>query len=290
MRVYLAGYYSGKAAETQTDYPWILESYFYIAKHNGRVERECSAEGKTLFVDSGAFSMFTQKVDISIQQYGEWLLANKPLWHIASNLDDVTKNEAKSYENQKILEAMGCPVVPVFHCREDVKWLQRYIEEGYEYLFLGGMVPESTPYLLQWLDNLFDKYLTDKDGMPIIKVHGFGLTRLNLVDRYPWFSVDSTSWVMTGRFGGIFLRLPHNPSFKLAISDQSPKTKDFDGHYDTLAPAVKEAVDQIIKAKGFDPEQLRTHYPARDLWNIRFLEEWNSMPTKPFKKQVMELF
>jgi hypothetical protein len=36
---------------------------------------------------------------------------------------------------------------------------------------------------------------------PSLKVHGFGLTNIELMERYPWYSVDSSSFQGCRRFG-----------------------------------------------------------------------------------------
>ena len=55
-------------------------------------------------------------------------------------------------------------VLPVHHVRDNNNWLQRYIEEGYDYICLGGMVPETPQYLKEWLDHVWHNYLTNADG------------------------------------------------------------------------------------------------------------------------------
>ena len=100
-----------------------------------------------------------------------------------------------TWKNQMIMEKAGLKPLPCYHFGEDTKWLQRYIDKGYDYIALGGMVGRPRPALLQWLDTIWSDYLTDSKGMPIVKIHGFGMTSLRLMLRYPWYSVDSTSWV-----------------------------------------------------------------------------------------------
>jgi hypothetical protein len=290
MRIYLAGYYNGKASAYEiTDYDYFLESYHYIQtkRHTDAIR----ADGRTVFLDSGAFSMFTKNIPVNLDAYADFIKEHQDIIHIASNLDHIGRGgEQKSYDNQKYLEKCGVVIQPVHHARDTDDWLERYMAEGYDYIFLGGMVPESTPYLQAWLDRMFGDYICGKDGMPKIKVHGFGLTVLSLMERYPWYSVDSTSWVLTGRFGSIYVRLRSNKVIKIVISDQSPKTKDLGAHYDTLAPIVKEEVDSLFAEKGFTAEELREIYWKRDLWNIAFFKDMCDTPMKPFFRQQKGLF
>lgn len=297
MKIYLAGYFNGKASVydiSVDDYSYFLESYHYLKKdYQLKIVQD---SGHSIFLDSGAFSAFTQGAIITLEEYTDFIARYKDLIHVASNLDIIGKgNEEGSYKNLAELRAMAdgrhsVPICPVHHARDADRWLARYLDEGNDYIFLGGMVPESTPYLKGWLDHVWDKFLADKDGMPKVKVHGFGMTRPGLMDRYPWFSVDSTSWVMTGRFGGIFMEIG-NQTKKVMISSDSPRTKDVDCHFDTLPAKIKSQLTEEIIAQGFDPEELRTIYWKRDIWNIAYLKRQCDKPVTPFcRRSILSLF
>lgn len=296
MKIYLAGYFNGKASVYDIgidDYEYFLESYHYLKK-DWQISA-VRASGHSIFLDSGAFSAFTQGAEIKLTDYTKFMLDNKDMIHVASNLDIIGKgNEEGSYKNLVELRAMGAehgiPICPVHHSRDADRWLERYLDEGNDYIFLGGMVPESTPYLKGWLDHVWDKFLADKDGMPKVKVHGFGMTRPGLMERYPWHSVDSTSWVMTGRFGGILIDIDGKMK-KILISSDSPKIKDMDAHFDTLPKIIQSKMVEEILANGFDPEELRTIYWKRDIWNIAYLKKKCNQPIQPFQRSsILSLF
>jgi hypothetical protein len=56
----------------------------------------------------------------------------------------------------------------------------------------------------KWLDNVFSA-ITDSHGRPLIKTHGFGITNPRMLLRYPWFTVDSTTWSLTPGYGQIMV-------------------------------------------------------------------------------------
>lgn len=209
-----------------------------------------------LFLDSGAFSAWSQKTSINLKDYIQFIKDHKHLIDVYANLDDIHDPEI-TYKNQIRMEKAGLSPIPVFHYAEDIKWLKKYIDKGHDYIALGGMVPISTSRLVPWLDDLFSNYLTDKNGMPICKVHGFGLTALRLMIRYPWYSVDSTAWVMVGRMGGIYVprrkngRWIYGEDWKVQVSSQSPKTKVKGQHIDTMRPAEKELLNLYLEEKGY---------------------------------------
>ena len=210
-----------------------------------------------LFLDSGAFSAFTQGVSIDIQEYIAFIHENKGNLSVYANLDVIGSPEG-TWKNQKIMERAGLNPLPCFHYGEDFKWLRRYLDQGYEYIALGGMVPISTPNLLVWLDQVFGNFICDEKGMPKIKVHGFGLTSFRLMLRYPWYSVDSTSWVVTGRMGSIYVprfrggKYVHDEDcWKICVSSRSPSKGDAGQHIDSLSPHVSKIFLKYIQEKGY---------------------------------------
>jgi len=213
-----------------------------------------------LFLDSGAFSAWTQKVEIDIQSYIQFIKENIDCISVYANLDVIGDVE-KTWENQMIMEEAGLSPIPVFHAYfEDPKWLKRYMDRGYEYIALGGMAGGAITVqaLRPVLDRLWRQHLSDADGLPLCKVHGFGLTSLPLMLRYPWYSVDSTSWVITGRMGGIFMPrwyqgkwVYDDASWKISVSNRSPDKKEAGQHIETLSPGRKEIVLRYIEEKGY---------------------------------------
>ena len=247
------------------------------------------AAGMDLFLDSGAFTAFTQDQTIGVEEYAGFIHQTRDMWSVCSCLDDIG-NARGSYENQKALESNGVQTAPVFHCREDVRWLVKYLDEGYDYILLGGMVPESSRYLLSWLDDLWGNYLTNPDGTPRVKVHGFGLTDQTLMFRYPWFSVDSSSWLMTGIFGSCVFATPAGLR-KVVFSEESPEARKWTGwHYDRLSAPEREQVDQWAAHHGVTAAQLKESYVWRDIVNAATFQQMEAMAATTFRNQQQGLF
>lgn len=210
-----------------------------------------------LFIDSGAFSAWKQSSEIQVEDYIQFIKEYQDVIDIYANLD-VIGDPIRTWKNQRKMEKAGLEPLPVFHYGNDLYWLKWYLNYGYPYISLGGMVPVSTNDLITWLDDLFLNHLTDSDGYPVIKVHGFGLTGLRLMLRYPWFSVDSTSWVITGRMGSVYVPRMSNGkwiydvnSWKVAVSSKSPTTKEAGKHITTLPPRERKVILEYINEKGY---------------------------------------
>lgn len=242
-----------------------LESYHYIGK--GRYAERIRETGVRVFLDSGAFSAFSLGVSVDLPAYCEWIRRNQDIIRLedgrtlmASVLDGIG-DPLQTYRNQLAMEELGVRPLPCFHYGEDERYLEYYLA-NYEYITIGGMVPISTPQLFHWLDRIWNKYLTDGSGRARIKVHGFGLTSVPLMQEYPWYSVDSSSWVQIGAHGNIIM-----DGKTMGFSSQSPSRKISGAHIDSLAPIMREAIETKLRQMGYDPERLRDIQYSRWAFN-----------------------
>jgi len=240
--------------------PYLLDSYHYV--HKAVMVERIRISKRKIFLDSGAFSAYTQGVEIDIDEYIQYIKDHPDFVEVASVLDAIGDPD-QTYRNQKYMERNGVHPLPCYHYGEDEEVLDYYVN-NYEYITIGGMVPISSPQLKIWLDRIWGRHLVDKEGRPKIKVHGFGLTSIPLMARYPWYSVDSSSWVQLGGLGAVFF-----PGFgMLHVSEHSPNLKEENQHLDSLPPAQKNVLVDFIESNGFDLDRLRTSHLTRKCFNM----------------------
>lgn len=275
MKLYLAGVFtanfhkggtswnklSDREKEHHAEIRYMLESYHYI--NNPKYVKNIRNNGKKVFLDSGAFSAFTQGVKVDLVKYCNYIKDNQDILECASVLDSIGDPQG-TYDNQIAMEKQGVSPLPCFHYGEDPRWLEFYLS-NYEYITIGGMVPISTPQLRIWLDRIWEKHLTDGAGRARAKVHGFGLTTLSLMERYPWYSVDSSSWVQISSNGNILLP---DSGRSIAISENSPARKQAGKHFDNLPEPEQAVLREKIEALGFTIDDLHKKYESRWLFNI----------------------
>jgi len=299
MQIQLAGVPGGGSSgeckrERELNSLWTkrLWSYYWLIKDSGKMTTQKKVD---LFLDSGAFSAWSQKQPIDIQEYIAFIKEHEKVIDHYANLD-VIGDAAGTWENQMIMEEAGVSPLPTFHYGEDIKWLERYLRKGYDYLCLGGMVPISTKDLKFWLDDLFSNYLCDEKGMPKMKIHGFGLTSLPLMMRYPWYSVDSTSWVVTDRMGSVYVPrkkagewIYNENSWKIAVSNQSPNKKEAGAHIDTMSPGEKQVILDYFEEKGYKLGKSEFRM-ASQKYTLKENEKWaQKKPTNKAEKRRVEL-
>lgn len=209
----------------------------------------------SIFLDSGAFSAFTKGISINIQDYIKFIKDNREGITLYANLDVIGDAEG-TWRNQQIMEEAGLIPLPCFHLGEEWLYLERYVKE-YDYIALGGVAQaKNKDSLMSWLDKCWE-IICDKDGWPKTRVHGFAVTSLGIMFRYPWFSVDSTSWVLTGRFGSIYVPryrdgeyIYDESSWKIAVSNQAPSQEGEGRHFSTLSRIEQKIILDYIHSKG----------------------------------------
>ena len=265
-----------------------------------------------LFLDSGAHSLYTIHVMVKRHKEGYSYFESKEFWKyvdsyanfIKKNLNfidyyanvDVIFNPELSWKVQKYLEQEhGLNPVPVIHYGTEIKWIEKHLEEGYDYLGIGGLGQEAKKGdYFSWADKVFSVICPKPSYLPLVKTHGFAMTSYDLMTRYPWFSVDSASWAKCAAFGSIYV--PHKRKGKftfeiapyaICFSKTSP-TATMSKHYNAARPEEKRIISEWldfidIPLGDSNSEGVTNHYGSRGVANMRFFEALcNWLPEWPW--------
>lgn len=150
-----------------------------------------------ILIDSGAFTAYTTGKVITVKEYGDWALNFKKQWEskVKSlhffNLDVIGSQE-KSNANLHKLEAMGLKPIPIFTFNADIKDLIYYLN-NYEYLAFGGLVGRPPTVVMKWLDFCYKQVNNYyKETGELRKTHLLGVTKREMLERYPLYSCDSS--------------------------------------------------------------------------------------------------
>lgn len=279
-------YFAGNADPASVDYMekrgcLRLLSYY----HERKFIEEWMARGNSIFVDSGAFSAHTRNAEIDIDAYIEYVNERDENVIIFAELDKIPGVYRKPKTRQELMEApeiswknylymrkkLKSPdkCLPVFHQGEDFKHLVRMLEYEDELgriPYIGVSPANDQPLKAKeaWCTKAFD--IIHESSNPNIKTHAFGLTALDVLERVPFFSADSTRWVLTAALGAILTKYGN-----VCVSDQSLHNDQNIVH---MAKDVQAALRQEIEDAGYDLEKLKVDYLYRRLWNIKFLQDW----------------
>jgi hypothetical protein len=212
-----------------------------------------------ILIDCGAWTLHKRvekgdknAIGIGIPEYCKWLKENKDLYTNYASFD-VIHNGKATYENWLEMKKHGLNPMPVYHASTDVKYLHKYLDSGATHIAVGGIAFLGMKYRLANFDNLWANHLTDTKGYPIVKVHSFGLTALNFLLRYPWYSADSSSWAFIARHGGLFIARKVNGKFDFTV-------EHYKRNVSTRAPHKKSIPH--IRFKGKVEEAMLREYLA----------------------------
>jgi len=301
MKVYLAGegldQLDHKYAQDHPDYERgtlfkkisnrLLSYYYHGLTTGNKPTREMQRnidEGMDLFLDSGAYTAYVKGKEVPIEKYAEFVHEHGHHFNVVSNLDVIGDTGPKSWDNLKTLESLGVQPFPVFHYEDDYKYLTKMLDEGYPFIALGGLVGGSARLLREWMDYVWGHYLTHEDGTPRTKVHGFGLTVTELMLRYPWFSVDSSSWVQHAVFGTVALHINRGRIRPVVTSPLKVSVaRNMNAwHYDRLSEDERKVVDRKLAECGVTAEACAYDYLPRYIANAIAYQEIGEDATDRF--------
>jgi hypothetical protein len=169
----------------------ILCSYHYYKK-NAKEIKELIFKHYDVFIDSGAFSAMNSGKVIDIDEYCKFLIEVNAISY--ATLDVIGNAKATLENHNYMINEYGLNPIPAFHMGSKITELEPLLE--YNYIALGGLVFSSG--IMHHCDEVWSFILKNK---PNLKVHAFGLTNIELMKRYPWYSVDSSSFKSCKRFG-----------------------------------------------------------------------------------------
>jgi hypothetical protein len=166
-----------------------LVTFPYVKAWNtfqDKLDQKWPAKSKIL--DSGAYSVWKSGHTIDFEAYMAEAL--KPDWDHVVALDVIGSAEG-SLNNALASKARGLNVIPVFHYGEPWDILLEY-KKQFPYIGIGGS--HIMGKQIEWLEQCFARVYPHR-------IHLFGCSRLNLLQKYPFFSADTASWHTGVRFG-----------------------------------------------------------------------------------------
>lgn len=192
----------------------LLFSYAFIKNPDSLIKLLGDFVPERIILDSGAFSVWSNGGSISLEDYGEFarqfrdrldpsielsvtnldVLPGK--WGFVPNEEEIAKSAEQGWQNMLYLESLGLKVIHIFHQHEDFSILER-LRSHSDYIGISPANDVSMEEKLEWLNKVF---FILKDTT---KCHGFAVTSPRQLFGYPFYSVDSSSWVTPARFGRI---------------------------------------------------------------------------------------
>jgi hypothetical protein len=251
------------------------------------------------FLDSGAYGAWTQGTVIDEEHYKAFITHNADAIDVYAAIDVIPGQRGQiatsaerdraadlSWEGYLRLRSEGFDPLPVYHYGEHVRHLQRIVqyldgqkgEESSPYVGIGGLVGVSSQARRTWLDRIFADHVCDSSGHAQFRTHGFGMTSLPLIFRYPWYSVDSSSWLRTTANGAVYMpQVASGGAFRydctptaIAVSDQAPDKGA--KHAASLPKSAKAELERWLASCGVTLAQVAGNYYYRGIVNVTFFK------------------
>jgi len=178
---------------------------------------------------------------------------------------DVISHPGRTYKVQRFFEEEhGVQPVPIIHCKAGMEWVDQYLEAGkYDLLGVGGLgqgIAKET--YIDWGGKFFNHICPESnDHLPVIKTHGFAMTSHTLMTKWPWWSVDSATWVKLSAYGWLYIPPWRDEEFKfdetpfnINFSWKSPQKKVAKKHYQSksMPMDVRVSIDKWLEFLGMD--------------------------------------
>lgn len=201
MKVFLAGTNClKKNIEECKKIPFILESFYTIKEWQVPIIKQC----EMFLLDSGAFTFmnsFKGQVNWQeyIDKYADFIVRNDIKYFFELDIDSIVGYDKVKEYTTYLENKTKRKCIPVWHKSRGIEEWKR-ITKKYDYVAIGGMViKEITPKEYKYFRPLL-KIAKENN----CKVHGLGFTGMKHLTKYPFYSVDSTSWTAGSRFGVIY--------------------------------------------------------------------------------------
>jgi hypothetical protein len=257
--------------------PWLQYAFpsfwdWYTTKRNGRVKL-FTMPAENVILDSGAHSFFAmndlavhgkkrEKVKVDVSHYhGAYMNFIEYNWDHISYFVELDVADVFGFEWVQKMRAdyvkrgLYEKCIPAWHRVNGMEDFEAMLECPSRYIGLQGLRPNEP--LLPYNSLLQRAYEAG------VRVHGFALTNGKVLDKYPFYSVDSTSWLQGIMYGS--LREFRRGQFKTLNASRSkpgkkPLREAFYDDRERILYGIREVrkaehhFTQYWKARGVDWE------------------------------------
>lgn len=242
-------------------------------------DANCSSN---LFVDSGAFSVAHAGKTVDIDAYIDYINGNPDI-PIFVELDEIpfpvlnartakqcSEGSWKNYLYMKERVTSSCKLLPLYHFGEPKEGLLRILNTEVngklpDYIGIGGRHGVSTEVQRKYFTEIFA--VIQKSLNPNVKVHAFGITVISLLEGFPFYSADSTTWLQLGINGNINTKC----CGAVTVSERSRFDKQ---NILSMSVHARECIEAELEERGYTLERVSTDYKARLKFNIDTMLDW----------------
>lgn len=241
---------------------------------------------KSFFLDSGAFTFHRMGTPVDVDEYIEYANSLDEHTMAVAQLDtipgrfgepksaeDYAESARKSWENflymypkMKSKEKL----VPVFHYGESFDALKRMLEwkdaDGNRLTYIGISPANDTSQKTKdiYLSQVYE--VIKQSSNPNVRTHLFGMTSLQALAKFPYYSADSISHRLRAAYNKVFTRKWGTVS--LSDKSRTSKTKSNMSFVQTCDASTLAEFEALANHYGFSIDQLKESSSARVAMDI----------------------
>lgn len=253
-----------------------------LNERNRILKWQAQGYAESLFIDSGAFTEAHTGIKVNIEEYIDFINLNKSI-KVFAELDKIpypdlnaktAKNSSEvswnNYIYMKKRVRKDCFLLPLYHFGEPIEALRRILNTSVEgeiapYIGIGGRHGVSTELQRRYFHEIFA--IVQKSKNPNVKIHVFGMTVLSLLEQFPFYSADSTTWLQLAMHGCIYTE---TCGIVLVGSKKQNNLK----HLYNSPVNVRNAVENEILKNNFDADKLAVDLSERMRYNVTVFKRW----------------
>lgn len=309
--LYLASFDDNKIMNDAWENDWPL-LYSQINNRGCIINRLSAPTNGKLLIDSGAHSAHTKGITLDLEEYIGFVNENIDKFTLYVQVDKIPgvyrmPKTAKdwleapqlSWENYLYMREKSkdpSKLVPVFHQGEDLKWLRNMLDYTFSdgsHIPYIGLSPRGDVSLKAKYDFSAECFATIQNSSnPNVKTHAFGATSLEMLERLPYTSADSTTWVLVSAFGQVWM--PNcidgdinGVGIKLGVSEENRSHPTATQTYWEQPAKIKKKLDDYFESIGTNIEELSVSHSARALASAKYVQNWaNNYEYKGLKSFV----
>ena len=196
MKVYLAGTQGDKGGLVgDRSGLYLLESFEYLND-----KKMLNYKNHNFLLDSGAFTFMNKTKsrcdwDLYITNYGNFINKHNINLFFELDIDVVVGLKETERLRNKLETITKKQCIPVWHKSRGLAYWIKMCED-YSYVAIGGIVTKEIKKSEYSFFSPLLKIARERN----CKVHGLGYTNIKGLKKYPFYSVDSTSWISGQKF------------------------------------------------------------------------------------------
>lgn len=196
MKLFLAGMETWAHLFFKERPKYALFSFAYIT-NDECIKYINSAYCKDYILDSGVFTFLNSKKNnknIDFIEYAkgyiDYINTHNIKNYVELDLYNIIGIQKTEELREMLIRETGIKPIPVFHRRTGLDYFHKLIN-NYDYIAIGGLVTQD---IKRSEYGVFEYFLKEAEKVDC-KIHGLGLTNQKAINKYPFYSVDSTSWI-----------------------------------------------------------------------------------------------